>query len=168
MQASRMAANASASCSGRMHAPLGRRAQAAAAAAAAPRRCSGRGPPARARAVAVRAERKEYYDFKDMPPLPVTVKRITVPELDHTVVDKATEETRLASLAIFYDIWGDDQYGRRLTRKSALTMLCMYDSDDTAGAEARPGDYPNIALLRRVLEEGLDLEFVVEEFGPGA
>jgi hypothetical protein len=134
---------------------------------------------------------------------------------------QATEETRLASLAIFYDIWGDEQYGRRLTRKSALTMLCMYDSDDTAGAEARPGDYPNIALLRRVLEvrraaglsgpgggrgpahagglraplyvreprgrpspqnslaaprpprcngtqEGLDVEFLVEEFGPGA
>ena len=57
-----------------------------------------------------RAESKEYYDYKDMPPLPLTVKRIWIPKLGYTVVDKQCEETRMASLAIFYDIYKDDQY----------------------------------------------------------
>jgi hypothetical protein len=91
--------------------------------------------PRRAHAVACRAERKEYYDFKDMPPLPVSVKRIYVPSLDYVIVDKASEERRLASLAIFYDIFSDEQYGKRLTRKSAITALCMYDRDDVLAAE---------------------------------
>lgn len=128
-----------------------------------------RRPQRRASGATCRAERKEYYDFKDMPPLPLGVKRIYIPDLDYTVVDKATEEQRLASLAIFSDIFKDDQYGARLSRKSAITALCMYDRDDVDGAARRPGDYPNIDLLQRIYKDGLDLEFVVEEFGqPGA
>jgi hypothetical protein len=121
-------------------------------------------PPRRRRAVAVRAaERREYYDYKDMPPLPLTVSRITVPELGYTVVDKASEAQRSASLAIFYDIWKDDQYGRRLTRKSAITALCMYDRDDVSDATREPGVFPNIDLLHRVYNEGLELELAVDE-----
>jgi len=128
-------------------------------------RAAGRG---RSRRLAVRAERKEYYDFKDMPPLPLGVKRIYIPELDYTVVDKATEEQRLASLAIFHDIRADEQYGGRLTRKSAITALCMFDQDDVSAAARRPGDYPNIDLLQRVYAEGLELTIELEEFGaPG-
>lgn len=111
-------------------------------------------------------ERKEYYDYKDMPPLPLTVSRIYIPKMDYTVVDKSNEELRMASLAIFYDIYKDDQYRCRLTRTSAITALCMYDQDDVEAAETAPGDYPNIDLLTRVYNEGLDLEFVVEETVP--
>lgn len=57
-----------------------------------------------------RAESKEYYDYKDMPPLPLTVSRIHIPSLGYTVVDKSCEDKRMASLAIFYDIYKDDQY----------------------------------------------------------
>lgn len=117
----------------------------------------------RAASLLVRAERKEFYDYKDMPPLPLTVSRISVPSLGVTVVDKSTEERRMASLAIFYDIYKDEQYGRRLTRKSAITALCMYDRDDVSAAQASPGDFPNIDLLNRVINQGLDLEFEVEE-----
>lgn len=97
--------------------------------------------PRRLRAAAPRAsaERKEYYDFKDMPPLPLGVSKIYVPDLDHVIYDKACEESRLASLAIFYDIYGDDQYARRLTRRSAITALCMYDRDDVSAAEVGGG-----------------------------
>lgn len=114
------------------------------------------------------AERKEYYDFKDMPPLPLGVKRIHVPSLGFTVVDKSLEERRMASLAIYYDIWGDAQYGRKLTRRSAITALCMYDRDDVSAAERSPGSYPCIDLLQRVYAEGLELDFEVEEFAPAA
>ena len=31
------------------------------------------------------AESKEYYDYKDMPPMPLTVARISIPELGHIV-----------------------------------------------------------------------------------
>ncbi len=62
------------------------------------------------RRLTCRAESKEYYDYKDMPPLPMTVKRISIPKLDYTVVDKDTENLRMASLAIFYDICKDSQY----------------------------------------------------------
>jgi hypothetical protein len=62
-----------------------------------------------------------------MPPLPMTVKRIYLPQLEYTVVDKSTEDTRAASLAIFMDIYSDSQYNQRLSRKSAITALCMYD-----------------------------------------
>jgi hypothetical protein len=62
-----------------------------------------------------------------MPPLPMTVKRIYLPQLEYTVVDKSTEDTRAASLAIFMDIYSDSQYNKRLSRKSAITALCMYD-----------------------------------------
>ncbi|PNW83735.1 hypothetical protein CHLRE_05g241100v5 [Chlamydomonas reinhardtii] len=116
--------------------------------------------------VAVRAEKKEYYDYKDMPPLPLTVTRIHIPKLDYTVVSKQNEEMRLASLAIFYDIYKDEQYKSRLTRKSAMTALCMYDRDDVEEAQKAPGDYPNIDLLFRVYNQGMDLEFEVEEFMP--
>ncbi|GFR51613.1 hypothetical protein Agub_g14039 [Astrephomene gubernaculifera] len=116
--------------------------------------------------VAVRAEKKEYYDYKDMPPLPLTVSRIYIPKLDYTVVSKQNEGMRMASLAIFYDIYKDEQYKSRLTRKSAMTALCMYDRDDVQEAQNTPGDYPNIDLLFRVYSQGMDLEFVVEEFMP--
>lgn len=105
-------------------------------------------------------------DYKDMPPLPLTVTRIHIPKLGYTVVSKECEEGRLASLAIFYDIHKDEQYKSRLTRKSAMTALCMYDRDDVEDAQQSPGDYPNIDLLFRVYNQGLDLEFVVEEFMP--
>ncbi|KIZ05402.1 hypothetical protein MNEG_2553 [Monoraphidium neglectum] len=100
-----------------------------------------------------------------MPPLPVSVKRIYVPSLDYVIVDKASEERRLASLAIFYDIFSDEQYGKRLTRKSAITALCMYDRDDVLAAERSPETFPNIDLLQRVYKDGLELDFVVEELG---
>jgi len=115
-------------------------------------------------------ERKEYYDAREMPPLPLTVARVTVPELDsYVVVDSRTESTRLASLAIFTEMWrangaGSDAYGGRLNRRSAITALCMYDRDDVAAARAKgPGLYPSIDLLERVYREGLDVEVVVEE-----
>ena len=38
------------------------------------------------------------------------VSKIHIPKLSYTVVEKATEPQRLASLAIFYDIHKDDQY----------------------------------------------------------
>lgn len=117
----------------------------------------------RTRAVACRAERREYYDFKDMPPLPLTVSRIYVPKLDYTVVDKSNQQQRMASLAIFYDIYKDDQYNCRLTRRSAITALCMYDRDDVNEARDKPGEFPNIDLLHRVYNEGLELEFEVDE-----
>ncbi|GFH26731.1 uncharacterized protein HaLaN_24927 [Haematococcus lacustris] len=101
----------------------------------------------------------------DMPPLPLVVKRIHIPQLQHTVVDKESEEMRMASLAIFYDIYKDEQYGCRLTRKSALTALCMYDRDDVDAASRSPGEFPNIDLLQKVYEQGLDVELVVEEVG---
>ena len=119
----------------------------------------------RHRTVCCRAERKEYYDYKDMPPLPVTVQRIHLPALGYTVVDESCEEKRTASLAIFMDIYQDDQYSKRLTRKSAITALCMYDREDVDRAQQHPGDYPNIDLLQRVYAEGLDLEMVVEQKG---
>eukprot|EP00195_Chlamydomonas_chlamydogama_P012439 CAMPEP_0202911274 /NCGR_PEP_ID=MMETSP1392-20130828/54491_2 /ASSEMBLY_ACC=CAM_ASM_000868 /TAXON_ID=225041 /ORGANISM="Chlamydomonas chlamydogama, Strain SAG 11-48b" /LENGTH=152 /DNA_ID= /DNA_START= /DNA_END= /DNA_ORIENTATION= len=118
------------------------------------------------RGVAVRAEKREYYDYKDMPPLPLTVTRIYIPELDHVVVDKSTETNRMASLAIFYDIHKDDQYRSRLNRKSAITALCMYDRDDINEAQNSPGQFPNIDLLYRVYNQGLDVEFEVEELPP--
>lgn len=124
--------------------------------------CFGRGPQRRLR-LAVAAERREYYDFKDMPPLPLTVSRISVPALDYTVVDRESMPTRQASLAIFYDIYKDDQYSRRLSRRSAITALCMFDRDDVADARSSPGTFPNIDLLHRVYNEGLELEFVVDE-----
>ncbi|KAG2488405.1 hypothetical protein HYH03_013089 [Edaphochlamys debaryana] len=130
------------------------------------RRSVGVAPLRRAACVVVRAEKKEYYDYKDMPPLPLTVERIHIPKLGYTVVSKQNEPMRLASLAIFYDIYKDEQYKSRLTRKSAMTALCMYDRDDVAEAQNSPGDYPNIDLLYRVYNEGLDLEFKVEEFMP--
>lgn len=111
------------------------------------------------------AERREYYDFKDMPPLPLTVNRITVPSLGHVVVDSSCREQRRASMAIFYDIYKDDQYAARLNRRSAITALCMYDRDDVAEARANPGAFPNIDLLHRVYNDGMDVEFVVEELG---
>jgi hypothetical protein len=176
---SRMGAHARASSSGRVAASLASILQwqpprsvaaprpqrrAATAAAAALATAPGAAPPRRGRRgpLRVRAERKEYYDFKDMPPLPLNVARIAVPALDFVVYDKACEEQRLASLAIFYDIWGDDQYGRRLTRKSAITALCMYDRDDVDAAGRRPGDYPCIDLLQRVYNQGLELELQVD------
>lgn len=88
---------------------------------------SGSGSSQRGAALTCRAERREYYDFKDMPPLPLTVSRIHVPSLDYTVVDRASQQQRQASLAIFYDIFKDDQYAAKLTRRSAITALCMYD-----------------------------------------
>ena len=109
-------------------------------------------------------ERKEYYDHRDMPPLPLAVKGIYVPQLGITVVDKSTEEMRLASLAIFNDIHKDNQYRCRLTRKSALTALCMYDKDDVEEAQKHPGQYPNIDLLFRIYNQGLELEFQVEDW----
>jgi hypothetical protein len=117
----------------------------------------------RRRAVSCCAEKREYYDYKDMPPLPLNVARITVPELGYTVVDKQCEFRRLASLAIFADLGADDQYGSRLTRKSAMTALCMYDRDDVTAAEREPGAFPNIDLLQRVYSEGMEVAFVVEE-----
>jgi len=115
------------------------------------------------RCVQCRAERREYYDFKDMPPLPLTVSRIYVPQLDYTVVDKSNEQQRMASLAIFYDIYKDDQYNCKLSRRSAITALCMYDKDDVSEARQNPGTFPNIDLLHRVYNEGLDVEFAVDE-----
>lgn len=108
-------------------------------------------------------ERKEYYDPREMPPLPLTVARITLPSLDHVVVDPSTEATRLASLAVFTEMWRDEQYGGRLDRRSAITALCMYDRDDVAAARAKPGLYPNIDVLERIYREGLEVEVVVEE-----
>lgn len=126
-------------------------------------------PGSRQSAVRVHAEKKEYYDYKDMPPLPhVPISRIHVPEIGYTVVDQATESLRTASLAIFYDIFQDDQYGARLSRKSAMTALCMYDRDDVEAARSTPGDYPNIDLLYKVYEQGLEYSLVVEEAGAGA
>jgi hypothetical protein len=69
----------------------------------------------------------------------------------------------MASLAIFYDIFQDKQYNSRLNRRSAITALCMYDKEDVEAAQRSPGDYPNIDLLQRVYNQGLELEFVVEE-----
>lgn len=125
--------------------------------------------PARSRRAALRCrcEKKEYYDYKDMPPLPVTVQRIHVPKLGYTVVDKSNEATRQASLAIFWDVYKDEQYKKRLNRKSALTALCMFDRDDVMLAQKTPGDFPNIDLLNRVIKDGMDVEFVVEEFTVG-
>ena len=108
-------------------------------------------------------ERKEYYDPREMPPLPLTVSRITLPALDHVVVDPSTEARRLASLAVFTEMWRDAQYKGRLDRRAAITALCMYDRDDVAAARLRPGLYPNIDVLERVYREGLDVEVVVEE-----
>jgi hypothetical protein len=149
-------------------APRTRLAVAAAAARRTMRPAWNGGKKGRARCMRAAAERREYYDFQDMPPLPVTVRRISVPSLGLTLVDKSTEEARMASLAILYDIAGDDQYAKRLTRRSALTALCMYDRDDVAAAERSPGDYPVIDLLRRVVGEGLDLALEVDEFGPAS
>jgi hypothetical protein len=125
----------------------------------------GRRAASRRPALACRAERKEFYDYKDMPPVPLTVTRIYVPEMDHLVVDKGCEERRMASLAIFYDIYKDSQYGRRLTAKSAITALCMYDRDDVEEAGRSPGTFPNIDLLQRVYNQRLDISFLVEEIG---
>ena len=50
-------------------------------------------------------------------------------------------------MAIFNDIAKDDQYRSRLTRKSAITALCMYDREDVDAAQRTPGDFPNIDLL---------------------
>jgi hypothetical protein len=110
-------------------------------------------------------ERKEYYDAREMPPLPLTVARIAVPELGVVVVDASTEQTRPASLAIFTEMWrSDDHYGGRLNRRSAITALCMYDRDDVAAARQQgAGLYPSIDLLEKVYAEGLDVEVVVEE-----
>lgn len=115
--------------------------------------------------MACRAERREYYDFKDMPPMPLTVSRIHIPALGYTVVDPSTQQQRQASLAIFYDIYKDDQYACKLNRRSAITALCMYDKDDVAAARNAPGDFPNIDLLQRVYAEGLEMDFVVDEVG---
>jgi len=52
----------------------------------------------------------------------------------------------------------------QLTRKSAITALCMYDRDDVDEAQRSPGAFPNIDLLHRVYNEGLELEFCVQEF----
>jgi len=49
----------------------------------------------RSASVYIRAEKKEYYDYKDMPPLPMTISKISIPELGYTVVDKNTETLRL-------------------------------------------------------------------------
>lgn len=98
-----------------------------------------------------------------MPPLPLTVSRIHIPSLSYTVVDQATQQQRQASLAIFYDIYKDDQYQCKLNRRSAITALCMFDKEDVSAARSSPGDFPNIDLLHRVYNEGLELEFVVEE-----
>lgn len=98
-----------------------------------------------------------------MPPLPLTVSRIYVPQLDYTVVDKTSQPQRMASMAIFYDIYKDDQYNCRLSRRSAITALCMYDRDDVNEARNKPGEFPNIDLLHRVYNEGMELEFVVDE-----
>jgi hypothetical protein len=113
--------------------------------------------------VICRAERREYYDFKDMPPLPLTVARIYVPSLSYTVVDQSTKQQRQASMAIFYDIYKDDQYQCKLNRRSAITALCMFDKDDVSAARSNPGDFPNIDLLHRVYNEGLEMDFVVDE-----
>lgn len=86
--------------------------------------------PQRRPAMQCRAERKEFYDLKDMPPLPFQLRRITIPAIGHVVVDKSLEPMRRASLAIFSDICSDAQYNSRLNRKSALTALCMYDRWD--------------------------------------
>ena len=110
-----------------------------------------------------RAERKEFYDLKDMPPLPFQLRRITIPSINHVVVDKSLEPMRRASLAIFSDICSDAQYNSRLNRKSALTALCMFDRDDVDEAKSEAGVFPNIDLLVKVYNEGLDLEMVVEE-----
>lgn len=65
--------------------------------------------------------------------MPLTVSRIHIPALGYTVVDTSTQQQRQASLAIFYDIYKDDQYACKLNRRSAITALCMYDKDDVAG-----------------------------------
>lgn len=95
--------------------------------------------------------------------MPLTVSRIYVPQLSYTIVDQSTQQQRQASLAIFYDIFKDDQYQAKLNRRSAITALCMYDREDVAAARAAPGDFPNIDLLHRVYNEGLELDFVVDE-----
>ncbi len=41
------------------------------------------------------AESKEYYDYKDMPPMPLTVARISIPELGHTVSHKGKTREHL-------------------------------------------------------------------------
>jgi len=51
----------------------------------------------------------------------------------------------------------------QLTRKSAITALCMYDRDDVEEAQRTPGAFPNIDLLHRVYNEGLELDFCVQE-----
>eukprot|EP00983_Pelagomonas_calceolata_P089111 1157278-Pelagomonas_calceolata.AAC.4 len=55
-------------------------------------------------------------------------------------------------------------YMAQLTRKSAITALCMYDRDDVEEAQRSPGAFPNIDLLHRVYNEGLELDFCVQEF----
>lgn len=124
---------------------------------------SGSSRPSRRHAVQCRAERREYYDFKDMPPMPLTVSRIYIPSLSYTVVDQSTKQQRQASMAIFYDIYKDDQYQCKLNRRSAITALCMFDKDDVTAARSNPGDFPNIDLLHRVYNDGLELDFVVDE-----
>ena len=52
----------------------------------------------------------------------------------------------------------------QLTLKSAITALCMYDRDDVDEAQRIPGAFPNIELLHRVYNEGLELDFCVQEF----
>ena len=40
----------------------------------------------------------------------------------------------------------------------------MYDRDDVDEAQRIPGAFPNIELLHRVYNEGLELDFCVQEF----
>lgn len=43
-------------------------------------------------------------------------------------------------------------------------VLCaLYRRDDVSDARSNPGNFPNIDLLHRVYNEGLELEFVVDE-----
>ena len=65
----------------------------------------------------------------------------------HPVFPAAACLIRMASMAIFNDIAKDEQYRSRLTRKSAITALCMYDREDVDAAQRTPGDFPNIDLL---------------------
>jgi hypothetical protein len=108
------------------------------------------------------AERREYYDAKEMPPAPQNVRQITLPSLGHVAVDPATKDMRRASLAILYDIAKDRNYGGKLQRKSATTALCMYDTEDVIYAIGHPGEFPNIDVLRRIADEGLDVGLEVE------
>lgn len=39
----------------------------------------------------------------------------------------------------------------------------MYDRDDVEEAQRTPGAFPNIDLLHRVYNEGLELDFCVQE-----